>query len=142
MKSTGDLLDINVWLALAFSAHPHHRNALAAWPELNRPAFCRVTQMGLLRLLGNEAVMGDQALDMDGAWKTYERIRADAETQLLDEPASIETEWKRLTKGRAWSPSTWTDSYLAAFASAGGSRLVTLDKGFGRFRNLDLLVIR
>jgi toxin-antitoxin system PIN domain toxin len=142
LRSNGDLLDINVWLALALSAHPHHRKALAVWPDFNRPAFCRVTQLGLLRLLGNEAVMGDRALDMDGAWKTYECIRTDAEVRMLDEPVAIETEWKRLTKGRAWSPSSWTDSYLAAFASAGGNRLVTLDKGFSRFRELDLLIIR
>lgn len=142
MKANGDLLDINVWLALAFSAHPLHRKALTAWSELDRPAFCRVTQMGMLRLLGNKAVMGDQALDMDGAWRVYERIRSDVEVRMLDEPNALEHEWKRLTKGMAWSPGAWTDSYLAAFATASGSRFVTLDRGFGRFRDLELLVLR
>jgi predicted nucleic acid-binding protein len=37
------------------------------------------------------------------------------------------------------SPRLWTDAYLAAFALAGGHRLVTFDQGFLRFPGLEVL---
>jgi predicted nucleic acid-binding protein len=52
-------LDVNVWLAFAVDGHPHHKAALKAWGELKRPTFCRITQLGLLRLLCNRQVMGN-----------------------------------------------------------------------------------
>jgi hypothetical protein len=36
------------------------------------------------------------------------------------------------------SPKLWMDSYLAAFAVAGGYRMVTIDGAYGQFRGLDL----
>ena len=33
------------------------------------------------------------------------------------------------------------DAYLAAFALMGGLQLVTIDKGFRQFKDLDLLVL-
>jgi predicted nucleic acid-binding protein len=35
----------------------------------------------------------------------------------------------------------WTDANLAALAKCAGLRLVTFDRGFGRFSGLDLLVL-
>jgi hypothetical protein len=37
------------------------------------------------------------------------------------------------------APRHWTDAYLAAFAKAGGLRLVSFDGDFTRFGGLDLL---
>src|SRR5213596_168750 len=54
------LLDANVWLALAFSDHLHHSKAkewLGAQHE-GAFAFCRVTQMALLRHLSNSKIIG------------------------------------------------------------------------------------
>ena len=38
-----------------------------------------------------------------------------------------------------FSPRLWTDAYLAAFALAGGHRLVTFDQDFLRFPGLEVL---
>ena len=35
----------------------------------------------------------------------------------------------------------WTDAYLAAFAQSAGLRLVSFDRGFGRFLGLEKLVL-
>ena len=61
------LPDINVWIALAVAEHVHYEPA-AEW--LREPldssskdeiAFCRVTQMGFLRLLTSPKAMGKDA---------------------------------------------------------------------------------
>ena len=57
---TISLPDVNVWIALAAEGHIHHvpaREWFAAQPDAS-VAFCRITQMGLLRLLTNPNVMG------------------------------------------------------------------------------------
>jgi len=57
------LADINIWLALTFEVHAHHRTA-KAWFEGTGPdscAFCRLTQQGFLRLATNPAVFKDEA---------------------------------------------------------------------------------
>jgi len=57
--------DINVWVALTYERHVHHvsaRNGLRGLAPTPRLFFCRLTQLGLLRLLSEPAVMGsDQA---------------------------------------------------------------------------------
>ena len=65
------LVDANVWLALAVDAHFHHATA-RAWFE-GQPdescAFCRITQMALLRHLTNAKIMGAaNVLAQQQAW--------------------------------------------------------------------------
>ena len=58
------LVDVGVWLAAVWGRHVHFPVA-SDW--LNGQAgdlvFCRVTQMGLLRLLSDPAIMGDDSVD-------------------------------------------------------------------------------
>ena len=83
-----DLADANVWLALAFSDHAHHAKA-KAWFDV-RPddssAFCRVTQMALLRHLTNSTIMGPFVQTQQGAWKAYDCLAQDPRTVFLGEP--------------------------------------------------------
>ena len=74
----GDLPDVNVWLALAVNQHPHHDAAAAYWSahEAGLVWFCRVTMLGLVRLLSNPKVMGEQALDLKQSIATYHRFAA------------------------------------------------------------------
>jgi predicted nucleic acid-binding protein len=53
------LPDVNIWIALAAEGHVHHVPAreFTSQPD-GSVAFCRITQMGLLRLLTNSNVMG------------------------------------------------------------------------------------
>jgi len=124
------LPDVNVWLALASRRHAHAPLSggwLNSIPS-GEIVFCRVTQLGLLRLLTNESVMGSDVLSSRDAWRTYRTILADERIQFAPEPFSLEPEWRRLTAQDRPTPKIWTDAYLAAFARAGGLRLVTLDQ--------------
>ena len=60
------LPDINLWLALAFEVHVHHRQASAWFGSLPSAgaAFCRFTQQGFLRLATNPSVFQDEAVTL------------------------------------------------------------------------------
>ena len=91
------LPDINVWLALAFEAHAHHRPA-ADWFDQQEPeacAFCRLTQQGLLRLATNPAVFGDEALSMARAWACYDALLGDERVYFREEPTGLEDLWRK-----------------------------------------------
>ena len=143
MPSSTDLLDANVWLALAAAAHAHHRRAAAYWETeaAGISAFCRVTQLAFLRHLTNKAIMGDQALSPAAAWKKLQEFLALPEVECLAEPAGLEERLGDFCNLGRTSPSLWTDAYLAAFAKCAGVRLVTFDRGFSRFRGLELLIL-
>ena len=141
MSATGDLLDVNVWLAFALEGHPHHREAVDAWSDLDRPSFCRVTQLSFVRLLGNADVMGRSVFEPERAWAEYERMKASGAVHFREEPAALESSLKGFTKGAKASRDFWTDAYLAAFARSGGMRLVTFDTGFMRFRSVEVLLL-
>lgn len=74
---TISLPDVNVWLALAAEGHIHHASGLdwfSAQPD-GSIAFCRVTQMGLLRLLTNSSAMGRGPRMVSQAREVYEAAR-------------------------------------------------------------------
>lgn len=76
--------DINVWVALTHAAHVHHdvaRNWFTELPIDVRFSFCRLTQLGFLRLLTAEAVMGDEVLSQKQAWAVYDRWLEDRLTK-------------------------------------------------------------
>jgi predicted nucleic acid-binding protein len=91
--------------------------------------FCRLTQLGLLRLLSAAAVMGpDRAKSQQEAWKAYDRWFQDERIEFLDEPGGLETQFRALTRSPHASPKDWADSYLLAFAFGADLRLVTFDQ--------------
>src|SRR5438309_446041 len=121
------LLDVNVWLALAFAKHPHHSTA-EDWFEQNAPAgcsFCRMTQQGFLRLASNRRAFGKRALSLVAAWEKYDEFLTDCRVVFTEEPAGLEVHWRAYTRRRTYSPNLWNDAYLAAFAQAGPLELVT-----------------
>lgn len=124
--------DINVWAVLTDEGHIHHPNA-AEWFATLSPgatlAFCRFTQLGLLRLLTAAAVMSDEVMTQPQAWAAYDRWLDDPRVELVDEPAELETRFRTMTRLRQPATKDWADSYLAAFAIAGQLTLVTFDRG-------------
>ena len=137
------LPDINVWIALAFDAHAQHQ-AAQQWRNGSgdaRLAFCRLTQQGFLRLTTNPAVLGPETLTLVSAWALYDRLQALSHVIFLSEPAGIEQPWREFTSGRRYSPKVWNDAYLAAFALRSGCQLVTLDRGFAKYRQADCTII-
>jgi toxin-antitoxin system PIN domain toxin len=134
--------DINVWLALLLADHTHRRTALDWW-DTGVPdsiAFCRITQLGVLRLLTTPAAMNGKPLTMNAAWKAHDRLHQDPRVFFLAEPASLEEPLRRLASGGAASPKLWADSYLTAFASRSGATLVTFDRALASRSENSLLL--
>lgn len=137
------LVDANVWLAVSADGHTHHTKA-TDWFEARVEqscAFCRVTQMALLRHLTNVKIMGENVQTQTEAWRTYDKLANDPRLIFLAEPASIETVLRRFTQANSPSHGLWTDAYLAAFAIESSTQLVTFDQGFSGFAGVDLLVL-
>jgi uncharacterized protein len=136
--------DVNVWLALTYDRHVHH-SAAKAWLEGvdtgARLCFCRFTQISFLRLLNTSAVMGeDGVLSQSRAWNAYDRWIEEGDAILLEEPAAIEPSFRVFSQQSRPAPKDWADSYLAAFASVLGLKLVSFDQSFRqRFRESIIL---
>jgi len=138
------LLDVGVWLAAAWAGHVHHER-VAAWFSSQESSMylCRVTQMGLLRLLSNPAVLGETALSRGEAWQTVDRFGEDDRVQWIGEPAQLEQVWRTMSARDDNSHKLWTDDYLAAFAQAARLSMVTLDTRFEqRYPSVSVTTLR
>ena len=83
--------------------------------------------------------MANDAFAAGDCWQLWYRLRQDMRIRFdRSEPAGLDGEFERFTRNRSFSPKLWNDAYLAAYASAGGLRLVTFDRGFQDFRGLEL----
>jgi len=137
--------DLNVWLALSYERHVHYSSAHKWFDTLDddaRLCFCRFTQIGLLRLLTTDAIMGqDKVLTQVAAWSVYDRWHDDDRTLFLDEPKSLEANFRSISKQSRPMPKDWADSYLLAFASSAGLRLVSFDRAMKQ-KNSDVLLLR
>jgi toxin-antitoxin system PIN domain toxin len=141
------LADSNVWLALALSKHEFHRSARTWLKQQSSPnpaLFCRATQQTVLRLLTTKAVLapyGLPPLSNKAACSVCEGFLADERVAWGEEARGLESSWKNLAAGSQASPKLWMDAYLAAFAIAAKQQLVTTDKAFRQFKDLDVLVL-
>jgi toxin-antitoxin system PIN domain toxin len=137
------LPDINVWIALASDRHVHHDRAKAwfAGIESAEATFCRITQMGFLRLITNTHVMGADVATQKQAWKFYEALSRDERVTFMNELPGIDEEWRKLTQSTSSSTNAWTDAYLAAFASVRGLRIISFDGGFKKLPGIDALIL-
>jgi toxin-antitoxin system PIN domain toxin len=105
------LLDVNVWVALAFRRHLHHASAAAWFAATSEPlCFCRITQAGFLRLATNRAALGPAAVTASKAWEAYDTFRGDSNILFLHEPEGLEDLWRIQTRSRGFSPKRWTDT--------------------------------
>lgn len=141
--STTDLLDVNVWLALAYPRHTHHLAARAYWDKAaeaaTRLAFCRTTMQGFLRLVTQPAVMGEAVHTVAEAWQIYNAQLASGRVEFLAEPPSVESVLVRYSSTPGFRVRDWTDAYLASFAVTAHCRIVSFDGGFAQYDALDFL---
>jgi hypothetical protein len=142
-KSKICLPDVNVWTAFAWAGHVHHDIAKTWFASLDHAeaAFCRITQMGFLRLITNARVMGYEVLSQRNAWAVYEDLSRDKRVTFTIESAEVEPLWKRYTQGLFTGTNVWTDAYLAAVAAAQGMQLVSFDRGLTRIKDLRLRIL-
>ena len=145
----GSLFDSNIWLAAIFPTHVAHRNARQVlWgTTADSPAvFCRSTQLSFLRLASSPALLkiyGAEGLTNRDALIALNSLLVLPHVCERPEPPGLVAEWHQLASRETASPKVWMDAYLAAFAMAGGLRLVTLDGDFKSYRakGLDFLLI-
>src|SRR5277367_6226120 len=93
--------DINVWIALAYDGHEHHRAAAVWFAGLNEEIayFCRLTQLGFLRLLTHPSVMGGEVRSQAEAWRTYDVLQTDQRVsfQQEEDAGQVESGLRELT---------------------------------------------
>jgi len=132
------LVDINVWLALVIQSHANHLAAMTWMRSASKRSccFCRVTQMGFLRLVTNRKIYPLDAVPMNQAWQLYEQLLTDHRVIFVEEPMGIDIPWRNLTMLTTYSTNVWTDAYLAAFALTADLEMITFDKGFAQFTEL------
>jgi toxin-antitoxin system PIN domain toxin len=126
------LVDAGVWLAAIWGRHARHDVARQWFDEQSDDLLlCRVTQMGVLRLISNPAVMGEDAVTRAEAWRVIDRLWADDRVLWAGEPDELDAVFRTLSARTDTSHKLWTDDYLAAFAQASGASLATLDTKLG-----------
>jgi len=133
------LLDINVLLPLVYGAHVHHTAALSWLDTVQADGeliLCRISQLGLLRLLNNPVAMGTDVQSGTEAWQTWDALLADGRFRYADELEGLEAHLRLLTSALTYQPKRWQDACLAAFALAADMELVTFDAGFRSFPGL------
>jgi len=135
--------DVNVWVALAVDAHPHHDVAKRWFESLGQDSlvFCRVTEMGLLRLLTNAHVMNGHPLSAQAAWRVRKEFEADSRVTYAMEPDGFEHVWRATARSGKVGPNFWTDAYLSSFCASAGATMVTFDRAFGRRTPCEVLLL-
>jgi len=127
--------DINVWIALSHEGHEHHIPAARWFESLDDDLhFCRMTQLGFLRLLTHPTVMRESVRTQKQAWEIYDSLTRDPRVAFVSEPDSLDLEkaFRRMTSNHRPSAAQWPAAYLAAFAQVSGLVLVTFDRGLRR----------
>ncbi|MDQ1470107.1 MAG: uncharacterized protein QOJ99_1587 [Bryobacterales bacterium] len=136
------LADVNIVLALLVKNHEHHVRAGIWFDGLNarEVGICRPVQLALIRLLGNKSVMGSHTVSSLQAWNLLDELLQDERVDFIGEPPSIDSIFPSLLKYSVPTGKLVGDAFLAAFAIAASSTLVTLDGGFREFQGLDVFV--
>lgn len=138
------LADVNFLVALLHARHSASKRAAAWLEEQDGPGsvlLCRVVQMGVLRILTNPAWLKEDVLSARVVWDAWDLLLTDDRFARVDEAPGLEKRWRRLTAEFPAGRCAETDTYLAAFARAGGHGLVTFDRGFRRFEGLDATIL-
>ncbi len=125
--------DLNVWMALSVAGHSHSAEAwkwIDLLPTEATLIFSRYTHIGLLRLLTNQSIMGEQTLTLRKAWAVYDRWLRDPRVEFYPEPRGIDSTFRQTTEPfAAKQGSKWIgDCYLLAYAADSQAVLVTFDK--------------
>ncbi len=136
--------DVNVWIAMYSPGHIHHPAAVSWFDSSkeDRIAFCRITQMGFLRLLTNRHVMGTNVLTPATSWQAFDGLLRNTRIFFAEEPAGLDHRWRASTMQQQGGSNWWTDSYLASFAAAAGLTLVTFDAQLASRRNVHTKLLK
>lgn len=125
--------DLNVWLALSVAGHSHSAEAwewMRLLPRDSKLIFSRYTQIGLLRLLTNQSVMGEETLVLRKAWGVYDRWIEDPRVEFYPEPRNVDAGFRLATEPFAarHASNAVGDCFLLAYAKEVQATLVTFDR--------------
>lgn len=139
-----DVPDLNLWLALMDADHEHHARARRYWEgEAARDiAFCRVTMLGLFRLLTNSRVMRGVPFTSVEAWDAYRTFTALPEVCFIEDSLAAENRFEVWSRRPGFPAHLWTDAWIAALADSSGARVVSFDSDFTAFPGLRFLHLR
>jgi uncharacterized protein len=134
------LVDVGVWLAAIWGRHARHCIARQWFDgQSDDLILCRVTQMSVLRLVSNPAIMGEDVVTRSEAWRIIDQLWSDNRVLWAEEPDHLEAVFRAVSARNDTSHKLWTDDYLAAFAQASGASLATLDtKLKGRYPSVQV----
>lgn len=131
--ASGDLPDVNVWLALSYAQHPLHTVASRYWQTVCESGkslwFSRCTMMGLVRVLTQTQAMGANAMPLAQAMKVYRQWITTPKVALLPDPPGLDSLIEQMLDAAPALPTRlWMDIRLAATAQCAGLRLVTFER--------------
>jgi toxin-antitoxin system PIN domain toxin len=134
------LVDVGVWLSAIWGRHAQHPIAQKWFDgQSDDLILCRVTQMSVLRLVSNRAIMGEDVVTRSEAWKIIDQLWSDTRVLWAEEPSHLEAVFRAISAQNNDSHKLWTHDYLAAFAQASGASLATLDtKLKGRYPSVQV----
>jgi toxin-antitoxin system PIN domain toxin len=141
MSSTADLPDLNVWLALSWPGHSHHRQAVHYWEQqaADQVLFCTVTALGLVRMVSQPKLMGVAVKNAAEASALLHALCQQPGVQLAEPEHNGWEVFHQLLQSAELPARLCTDAHLAALAIANGWRLVSFDRDFERFEGLERL---
>lgn len=143
MTHTIDLPDLNVWLALASPDHIHHPQAVDYWENLaaEQVLFCTVTALGLVRLISQPKLMGNGVKSLSEASVLLQDFCKQPGVSLATPACDGWDVYHQLIQSGDWPARLCTDVHLAALAISNGWRLVSFDRDFERFCDLQRLAL-
>ena len=141
MSTAADLLDLNVWFALTWPGHSHHRQAVHYWEQqaADQVLFCMVTALGLVRMVSQPKLMGVAVKNAAEASALLHALCQQPGVQLAEPEHNGWEVFHQLLRGAELPARLCTDAHLAALAIANGWRLVSFDRDFERFEGLERL---
>jgi toxin-antitoxin system PIN domain toxin len=138
MSTAADLPDLNVWLALSWPGHSHHRQAVHYWEQqaADQVLFCTVTALGLVRMVSQPKLMGVAVKNAAEASALLHALCQQPGVQLAEPEHNGWEVFHQLLRIAELPARLCTDAHLAALAIANGWRLVSFDRDFERFEGL------
>ena len=96
-------------------------------PDDAKLIFSRYTQLGLLRLLTNPAVMAANTLTIGATWKVYERWLSDPSVEFHPEPSGLDDAFRRVMSAFDFKPAfKWVDENVRPLCDRARLRWSTL----------------
>ena len=126
MRTTTDLPDLNVWLALTSAEHRHHGPAVHAREQqaAERVLVCAVTALGLVRLVRQPKWMGASVNTAAEASALLDGFCRQPGVSLATPEHDGWEVFHQLLRSGDLTARLCTDAYLAALAIANAWRLV------------------